>query len=127
MPVSYQILEKPNVVVALYTGVVTLSDISTMFESYQADPDFSLPRPHIADLRDVDTSEVGFSEVFSLFAMYGRRYAEAGVPMRVALVVSNEVSFGMSRIFENLTEQSNWARAAIFETIQDAKTWVEQS
>ncbi|WP_439110843.1 hypothetical protein [Lentibacter sp.] len=127
MPVTYEILESPNVVMAHYRGVVRIEDIIAMFESYQAAPEFELRRPHIADLRTVDISSVGFNEVYTLFSMFGRRYAEAGVPMRVAIVADSEVVFGMSRIFENLTEQSHWAQTCIFCSMSEAKAWVTQA
>lgn len=127
MPVAYEILKAPDVVLARYSGAVTMAEIMQMFETYQTDAAFLLERPHIVDLRDVDTSNVGFNEVFSLFAMFGNRYSAAGVGMRVAIVATNEVAFGMSRIFENLTEQSDWASAAIFDSVDEAKAWIARS
>ena len=125
MPVTYEILDAPEAVLARYTGVVTLSEITTMFRNYMRDDCFSLSRPHIADIRDFDCKNVGFAEIYSLFSMYGRCYSETGERMRVAIIAPNEVAFGMSRIFENLTEQSDWASTAIFESLDDAKTWIK--
>jgi len=125
MPVTYEIIDEPAAVLARYSGRVGLSDISNMFQRYRLDPSFSLTRPHIADIREFDSSDIGFSEIYALFSMYGSSYAQAGEIMRVAIIAPDEVSFGMSRIFENLTEQSDWARAAIFDNLEDAKSWIK--
>lgn len=124
MPVTYEIIDAPAAVLARYVGTVSLAEIATMFRDYRAETSFSLARPHIADIRDFDSSDVGFAEIYSLFSMYGSCYTDAGETMRVAIVAPNEVAFGMSRIFENLTEQSDWADTAIFENLDDAKSWL---
>lgn len=125
MPVTYEIIDEPAAVLARYRGRVSLSDISTLFQTYSQDPMFSLTRPHIADIRDFDSSTIGFAEIYALFSMFGKSYSEAGAIMRVAIIAPDEVAFGMGRIFENLTEQSDWARAAIFDNLQDAKAWLK--
>ena len=125
MPVTYEILDAPEAVLARYTGVVSLAEITTMFRDYMRDDCFSLSRPHIADIRNFDSKNVFFTEIYVIFSMYGRCYSKTGERMKVAIIAPNEVAFGISRIFENLTEQSDWASAAIFESLDDAKSWIE--
>lgn len=124
MPVSYSILSVPKAVVARYTGRVELSDIAQMWQDYQHDPAFDLARPHLVNTLDVDASSAGFSEIFSLFSAFETAYVTRDLKMRVAVVARDDLVFGLSRIFENLTEQSDWADCAIFDTEEEALSWL---
>ncbi len=124
LPVTYEILSKPDVVVARYRGAVSLVEAREMFAAYKTGDDFRLSRPHIVDVAEVNASDIGFTEIFSLFGMFEASYRGSGETMRVAIVAQEDLAFGMSRIFENLAEPSDWAEVQMFDTLEAATDWL---
>ncbi len=123
MPVSYSIQSDQGYVLSIYEGEVTLSQVLEMFQSYKAEPGFDLRLAHLSDLSRLKGSDVGFSEIFSLFSHYARIYSEAGQTMHTAIYAPDETVFGLSRIFENLAETSHAIEARLFDDLESARTW----
>lgn len=122
MPVSY-VIHQGDHVYARYEGSVALADVTRMFAAYQQDPDFDRTLPHLVDLSRLTETDAGFAEMFALFAMYGRAYAAANARMRCAIFAPSDLTFGVSRIFENLAETSDWLDTAIFGNLEEATAW----
>jgi hypothetical protein len=123
MPVSYIISRDDTYVLARYEGAVTLAQVTAMFAAYQQDPAFRPERPHLVDLSLMSGTDAGFADVFALFAMFGRSYAAANARMRCAIFAPSELAFGISRIFENLSETSDRIETALFDDFDAAVAW----
>ncbi|MEZ5714413.1 MAG: hypothetical protein R3D85_04130 [Paracoccaceae bacterium] len=124
MPVEYEIQNDGAFVLARYWGAVSGQEVAELFRRYQADPEFRLDRPHLADVSGVTASDAGFAEVFSLFSMFARFYATSDCPLRVAIYAPADLTFGIARIFQNLAESSDRIETAIFEDMDDARAWL---
>ena len=78
MPVSYEIRAQDGLVIARYTGEVTVAQVMSCFRAFQADPGFFYGLTHLVDVAQVHSAEAGFAEIFALFSTYSRTYAAAG-------------------------------------------------
>lgn len=123
MPVSYEIHADQGYVLAIYQGEVTQSQVVEMFRAYQADPEFDMGLAHMADLSQLTSANVGFSEIFSLFSLYARTYRALGRTMRNAIYAPDETVFGLTRIYENLAETSDTIEVRIFDDFEAARAW----
>lgn len=123
MPVTYDIDESDYLVTARYAGEVTLDEIAAMFTAYIGDPDFDLDRPHLADLSNVTTTDIGFEDTYALFSMYMRNYTRPGHHLRIAILAPEPISFGIARIFQNLAESSDAIDVELFDTFDSARDW----
>ena len=123
MPVSYEIHADQGYVFTIYEGVVTLAQVLEMFQDYQANPEFDLRLAHLSDMSRLEGTDVGFSEIFSLFSHYVRTYSMAGQTMRTAIYAPDETVFGLTRIFENLAETSDSVEARLFDDLEAARAW----
>lgn len=124
MSVDYEIQNDGAFVLARYWGAVSGLEVAEMFRRYQADPDFQIDRPHLADVSGVTESDAGFAEVFSLFSMFARFYATSDNPLRVAIYAPADLTFGIARIFQNLAEGSDRIETAIFKEMDEAHAWL---
>lgn len=126
MPVTYEILDAPFAVAARYEGAVTVAEVGAMFSRYMQDPKHDLRRAHIVEAEGLDALDIGFSEVFAIFQLFEPIYKSQGQTMYTAIVLNDDVLFGIARIFQNLSEASDWAVAEIFETRREAEAWLSK-
>lgn len=123
MPVSYEIRAQDGLVIARYTGEVTVAQVMSCFRAFQADPGFSYGLTHLVDVAQVHSAEAGFAEIFALFSTYSRTYAAAGQVMRVAIYSPGDFAYGLARIFENLSETSDVVDTGVFQSFDQALDW----
>ncbi len=126
MPVSYEIKADDGYVEARYVGVVTMAEVRTMFETYLGDPDFRTDLTHLVDLSQINADSIGFSEVFALSGMFSRSIAETGRQMRIAIFAPNELTYGLSRMFESLSGPEKGVDARIFNDLAAARCWASR-
>lgn len=87
-----------------------------MIQKLRSDPDYSKGYDSITDLSEVRlhyTSE----EI--------KRFTKIGLsPVKVAIVAPSDISYGMSRMFEMLTDGDTPAEVRVFRDIASAATWL---
>ena len=123
MPVSYEIRAQDGLVIARYTGEVTVAQVMSCFRAFQADPGFSYGLTHLVDVAQVHSAEAGFAEIFALFSTYSPTYAAAGQVMRAAIYSPGDFAYGLARIFENLSETSDVVDTGVFQSFDQALDW----
>lgn len=121
MPVTYQIDHETGTIDTRCTGAVTLDEVMAHFSELERYP--SLPRPLdvLLDLEAVTSppSSEQLKVVVASVAVLRSRVTWG----RCAIVASRPVMFGMSRMFEILTETlfaSSWS----FRTRAEAESWL---
>lgn len=124
MPTTYEIDPKGRFVLARYVGHITREDIRTMFAAYQSDPEFRLDLPHIVDLRTADTTDVDNEGMRLALYMFQSVYTKAAERMIAAIVVSDDLFYGMARMYQSLSEMSEFSTVRLFENMDDAVEWV---
>ncbi|MDU8929170.1 STAS/SEC14 domain-containing protein [Alisedimentitalea sp. MJ-SS2] len=124
MPTHYEILPDQAYIHVHYQGAITAAEIKDMFNTFRASSDFDPALPHLADLSDMTGTDAGFADFFSVFSLFSRAYAETETGLRCAIFAPDNTTFGLARIFENLTETSNVVVTRLFDDLDDAIAWV---
>jgi len=124
MPIYYKNYPEDGYVLTVFDGAVTLPEASAMFRDLFNEPFFNPRHAHLADLSRFHAPDIGFAEVFSLFSLLDRTYESLGHTTRAAIYAPDETVFGLSRIFENLTETSKAINVSLFDDLDAARSWI---
>jgi len=92
-----------------------------IYSSQEYDPDMDV----VWDLREADFSAIKASEVKS-FMEFVRKHWGVGGKSRAALVVSRDLDYGLSRMYEILMEGATTSTITVFKNIDEAKQWIEE-
>ena len=119
MPASYKIDKENRWVHSVYWGVFSRADLVSIVERGLKDPDFDPSFGEIADLTEVTQVEVSGDDI--------REIAQKNIfsPLsRRAIVVPNDVLFGLARMYEILRELQGESGIRVFRTLDEALDWV---
>ena len=118
MSVRYRIDSKLEIVFIKAEGILTDADLEKLLVSMQGDPDFRPSLNQLGDFRAVDFMDLTTSAVRVLAA----RISDGEQSQR-AIVVSSELAFGMSRMYQILTDE-NPAKIKVFKGMTEARKWL---
>jgi hypothetical protein len=118
----YSVTQKPEFLLVTVTGVVTGPDLHQLINDAEA---ILKDRPrwtnNLADLRGLDLSGLGFSDMLSFS---GRRVAlKPPNPFRTAIVTDSPAVTGYVRMLQNLNRNPS-ITIEIFEDIAAAQKWL---
>jgi hypothetical protein len=119
MPFFYKIDKQRRLVMCTAAGVLTKADVLGHQERLLKDPDFDPSFSQLADLRHVtglDVTAAGMRELTAktIFSSESRR----------AVIVSSELAYGLSRMFEIFRESKGERGIRVFRKLEDALDWV---
>jgi len=119
MPQFYKIDKERRLVLSTGSGVFSRADAAAHMEKLLRDPDFDPNYSQIADFTQVAKIELSAKDVHelaqrSVFSPQSRR----------ALIVPNEVAYGLGRMFEMLRENQGEIGIRIFRNLEEALDWV---
>jgi hypothetical protein len=122
MPLSYQIDEERNLVLTTGSGILTDDDIIQHNASLLSDPGFEPGMRELSDIRGIDRLEVT-TEGVDRMVQHDERHAPEVKAHRLAIVASQDIVYGMARMYQSLTEQTV-ANVRIFGDIEEARAWL---
>jgi hypothetical protein len=101
------------------SGVFSMADARSHMEKLSKDPNFDSSFSQIADFTQVTRFELSPDDVRilaqrSLFSPDSRR----------AFIVSNELAYGLARMFAILRELAGETGIGVFRTLEEALDWV---
>src|SRR5260221_13906685 len=119
MPTSYKIDQARRLVLSEGSGLLTMPDLLAHQDKLAGDPDFASDYSQLYDLTQVTDVELTPKNLRrlpqrSLFLPNARR----------AIVVSRDVVFGLSRMFEMFRESLDESGIRVFRDRAEALTWV---
>lgn len=119
MPVCYKIDKDHRLVITTGYGVVTRRDIEEHQRNLWMDPDFSSTFSQVADFSRMARTEINAADMHSfakrsVFASHARR----------AVIVPDEVSFGLARLFEILRGSQGENGIRVFRSVEEGFLWV---
>ena len=119
MPQFYKIDKERRLVLSTASGVFSRSDAVRHMQKLLKDPDFDPRYSQIADFTQVAKIELSAKDVHelaqrSVFSPQSRR----------ALIVPNEVAYGLGRMFEMLRENQGEMGIRVFRNLEEALDWV---
>ena len=118
MPIFYRIDKARRLVLSTSSGAFTLADALSHQEKLSADPDFDPSFSQIADLTNSTQFDISPDEIRQL----ARRNIFSPQSRR-ALIVSNDLAFGLARMFEILRENLGESGIRVFRSLDEALNW----
>jgi hypothetical protein len=125
MTVTIIVDKKDAVMIHKVTGEITFEEIKSSYKAVLSHPDFQENIRVIWDLRDADASEIDRQDVIRL-ARYFETQLKNRAEFKVAVIVSRDVEFGLSRMYQ-VAAADLPAKIGIFINLEDAKKWVTGS
>jgi hypothetical protein len=123
MPLSYRIDPEHSLILTTASGVLTDEHVLAHKKSLTADPDYDPSMKELTDLRAVTELDVTTQGV-SAMAGYDRNNPDTEGRHRLALVASEDVVFGMARMYQMTTVESD-NRVGGFRTMKEARAWLD--
>lgn len=122
MPITFRIDKESGVVYTTINGHASTDEIIEGLRNFMNHPDFKPGLNGIADLRnsDLDTFSADVQRIADLLIEYRNKIG----PSRTAVLVSKDVTFGMTREFQVFAGQSS-VETAIFRDMEEAVRWLE--
>ena len=108
MPITYQLKPDERLVILIHVGTVSddefMSFYKALFEDNRFDKSFNL----LVDLRQAESS-VRSTAALNKFAEFVRRqFKSTTTRTKVAVVASEDISFGLARMYEVLSGAVPW-------------------
>jgi hypothetical protein len=121
--ITYRVLPEQRLVVAWHRGVASLSEFTRHVEARMADPSYSAAYDMLTDVSGLERHYT--SEDLRQMADFARRfYASSGKGRKHAIVASGDAAFGLSRMFEMLSEPGTVVEVRVFRTQAKALEWL---
>lgn len=105
MPIRTIIEKQKGLIRTTATGHVTGADLIDYYKRLRAHPDFKHNLDEIFDATQVETIDLKADDVRRLSA-FTEEYTSLGVPVKVAIVATGDLEFGLSRMYEMLQVRS---------------------
>lgn len=119
MPAHFQIDSARQIVLSTLTGTVSIADLRTHMDELARDPGFVPTYRHLWDLRGATKGALTAADLRSLLGQ-GPWSKET----RRAFVCDSELSFGMARMAQLLTDERP-SEIRVFRDLSEALDWLE--
>jgi hypothetical protein len=124
VPITFRIDKASGIVFTTIAGQTSLDEILEGLKNILNHPDFGPGLNGIADLRqsELNTFQADVKKIADLMIEYRGTIG----PSKAAVVVSRDITFGMTRVFQVFAEQSS-VETAIFRSMEEALCWIHSS
>ena len=120
MKYAYEIIPERGLIKETWNGPITKQDLIEAIYRLIADPQWEKQMNVIADFRNAKL-ELTTQEMYE----YADWVRQKDSTKYLAIVVSRTLDFGMSRMFEMLTEPDHYKDSRVFFDLADAEQWIE--
>jgi hypothetical protein len=126
MKITRQIDDDKHLREHTITGTISVPELKAHLERYYQSEEYDPSFDALWDLREADFTEVKTEEVWDLAEMVSRYWGSQD-QSRSALVVSRDVGFGLSRMYESILSTPQLSEVMVFRNIEEARLWLESS
>ena len=119
MPTFYKIDKERRLVMSTYSGVLTIEDALGHQKKLLKDPDFDPSFSQLFDVTRVTDMRLTAEDVRTL-----AQRTVFSPDSRRAILVSNDLQFGLSRMFGIFRETKGEKRIRVFRDLEEALEWV---
>jgi len=122
MPINYTIDEERNLVLTVASGTLYDADVMQHKAALRDDPRVTPDIKELSDVRGIeqlDVTETGIRQMIR----FDRDAAASTGGHTLAIVATEDIIFGMARMYEMLTEQ-NVRSVQVFRDIDEATRWL---
>ncbi|MCK5701808.1 MAG: hypothetical protein KAI29_11665 [Cyclobacteriaceae bacterium] len=123
MPITYDIIEDQQLVLAKGSGVVSGIDVIEHLESLAADKRYIAPMKKIIDYRSIDSLKISQEEAISI-ALKKDTFNKKFNGEKCAFVSPEDITFGSSRVHQSLIDNTS-INTAVFRQIEKALDWLD--
>jgi len=124
MEISTEIDKKKNIRWHVVRGVIDVRELGEYLKGIYATSDSYSEMSVFWDLQEADFSSVTSEDVRSFMAYAGKIWGKEG-KSRAALVVSRDLDFGMTRMYQIMMEGKTSSAIEVFKDKNKAKEWIE--
>jgi hypothetical protein len=121
MPIAIKIDKDSGIVHSMIEGRISADELIEKLQDLIDHPDYRPGLNGIADLRKID-KDMFSEDVFKVAKLMIENRDKIGAS-KTAVLVSKEVTFGMTRVFQALSEQSS-VKTEIFWSMEEALQWL---
>ncbi|WP_121632923.1 hypothetical protein [Tropicibacter alexandrii] len=125
MPVDFEICRQWNFVWVSLRGDVTGAEHVQSFVDYSRHPDFDGAQHVLMNLRDFEFRNVFFKELMGLATELQSHYQMRAATSRTAIFAPTDTAYGMSRMFQSMTEGNTPSRVGVFRTMDEAMSFID--
>ena len=123
MEISTEINKKKNIRSHIVRGVIDISELTEYLKEIYNSSDFD-PRMNVFwDLQKADFSCISSENVTSFMEYVSKQWGTEG-KSKAALIVSYDLGYGMSRMYQTLMDGATSSKIAVFRDINEAKEWI---
>lgn len=105
-------------------GLFDVSELIRFVKEVRAAPDFCPSIKILVDLREADISTVSVEAVETIIENVKKSWRDTG-KNRAALVVSDTVGYGVSRMFQSMMSVDTVGEVRVFKDMDEALIWIE--
>jgi hypothetical protein len=119
MPFFYKIDKERKLVISTAAGELTKADVQLLQDQLRKDPDFDPNFSQLSDLSNATGIHITGADMQDLAATTA--FSQSA---RRTVIASNDLSFGLARIFEQVREARGDLGIRVFRKLEDALDWV---
>jgi len=123
MHVTTSINKKDNLRIHKVTGSILFDELMDELKAIYTQPDFNPEMNTLWDLCDADVSSFPSDQVQHIQSFVSQYWGGSG-KSRSALIVSDDVAYGLSRMYEILSEGKTAGKIMVFRDYEEASNWV---
>ncbi|WP_323766994.1 hypothetical protein [Antarctobacter sp.] len=125
MPVTFKVLPDANLVLTWFRGDVSTAEHIASFKDYARHPLFDGRQHVLLDMADCTLETTYFEDMQRLAYQLKGYYSVRDLSSMTSVFAPGDVAFGMSRMYQSITEgQSPWA-FGVFRTRAEAMDFLD--
>jgi len=124
MDISAEIDKQKNIRWHVVRGRIDVRELAEYLKGIYASSDSNSEMNVFWDLQKADFSSVSSDDVRTFMAYVGKIWGKGG-KSKAALVVSNDLDFGLSRMYQIMMEGATSSAIEVFKDKKRAKEWIE--
>ena len=123
MEMSTQFNEEENLRIHKVEGPIDVDQLKEMLSALYESPGYDPDMNALWDLRTADFTSVKNEQIASLTGMVEKYWAKEGQG-KAALIVTRDLDFGLSRMYEMLLSGSSPDKVMVFRDYDEAEKWL---
>ena len=121
--ITTQIGVERNLRIHCVTGALTFDELIGSLKNLYSDPDFDPGMNSLWDLREADVSSFETPDIQNLRNYVGKHWGTEG-KSKSAIVVSRDLDFGLSRMYEFYLQSKTSSEVPVFREYDEGLKWV---
>lgn len=125
MPVSFEVLPDANLVLVWFRGDVSTAEHIAAFQEYGRHPLFDGRQHALVDMCNCSLETSYFEEMQRLAYQLKDYYAVRDVTSKTAAFAPGDVAYGMSRMYQQITDGASPWEFGVFRTRPEAMAFLD--